>query len=275
VKKLEKSLIELREVSVYLPGREEAVLHQVSGAIREGEWLTIAGRNGSGKSVLGRLLAGLDGRYSGEIGRSAQGASVRLVMQNPEAQLIGETVEEDLRFGMECAGIPPEEMETRQQEALAATGLDGLEACPVGSLSGGQKQLLALAGALAVRPSVLIADEATSMLDPEARRRLLSVLQSFQKRGMTVIHITQLLEEAAYAGRIWALDEGKLVFEGSPEDFFYGRTDSPTGESNSPCRAAGLLPPLTVAITEQLKLRGLLTDRFPLTPVALERAVLA
>ncbi|MFM9331015.1 ATP-binding cassette domain-containing protein [Paenibacillus mesotrionivorans] len=270
-----KSLIELREVSVYLPGKEEAVLHQISGVIREGEWLTVAGRNGSGKSVLGRLLAGLDGRYSGEIGRSAQGASVRLVMQNPEAQLIGETVGEDLRFGMECAGLPPEEMELRQQEALAATGLTGWEACPAGSLSGGQKQLLALAGALAVRPSVLIADEATSMLDPEARHRLLSVLQSLQKRGMTVIHITQLLEEAAYAGRIWALDEGKLVFDGTPEDFFYSRMAIATGECESPCRAAGLLPPLTVAITEQLKLRGLLTDRFPLTPVALERAVLA
>jgi energy-coupling factor transport system ATP-binding protein len=275
VKDLEKSLIELREVSVYLPGREEAVLHQVSGTIREGEWLTVAGRNGSGKSVLGRLLAGLDGRYSGEIGRSAQGASVRLVMQNPEAQLIGESVEEDLRFGMECAGIPPDEMELRQREALAATGLAGLEACPVGSLSGGQKQLLALAGALAVRPSVLIADEATSMLDPEARRGLLSVLQSLQKLGMTVIHITQLLEETAYSGRIWALDEGKLVFEGTPEDFFYVRTGLTTGESCSPCRAAGLLPPLSVAVAEQLKSRGLLTNHFPLTPEALERAVLA
>ena len=270
---MEKTLIELREVSVYLPGREEAVLHQVSGAIREGEWLTVAGRNGSGKSVLGRLLAGLDGRYSGEIGRSAQGGSVRLVMQSPEAQLIGETVEEDLRFGMECAGIPPEEMELRQREALAATGLAGLEACPVGSLSGGQKQLLALAGALAVRPSVLIADEATSMLDPEARRGLLSVLQSLQKRGMTVIHITQLLEEAAYSGRVWALDEGKLVFEGTPEDFFYGRIGSTTGESCSPCRAAGLFPPLSVAVAEQLKSKGLLTNHFPLTPEALERAV--
>lgn len=270
---MEKSLIELREVSVYLPGREEAVLHQLSGTICEGEWLTVAGRNGSGKSVLGRLLAGLDGRYSGEIGRSAQGASVRLVMQNPEAQLIGETIEEDLRFGMECAGIPPEKMELRQQEALAATGLAGMEACLVGSLSGGQKQLLALAGALAVRPSVLIADEATSMLDPESRRRLLSVLQTLQQRGMTVIHITQLLEEAAYAGRIWALDEGRLVFDGLPGEFFYGRTGSTTGECVSPCRAAGLLPPLTVAVSEQLRAKGLLKDCFPLMPEELERAV--
>ncbi len=272
---MEKSLIELREVSVYLPGREDTVLHQISGAIRVGEWLTVAGRNGSGKSVLGRLLAGLDGRYSGVIGRSVQGASVRLVMQNPEAQLLGETVVEDLRFGMECAGIRPEEMEPRQQEALAATGLAGWEACPVGSLSGGQKQLLALAGALAVRPSVLIADEATSMLDPEARRRLLSVLQSLQQGGMTVIHITQLLEEAAYSSRIWALDKGRLVFDGSPEEFFYGRTDWATGEGGSPCRAAGLLPPLTVALAEQLKSRGLLKGRFPLTPEGLERAVSA
>lgn len=272
---METSLIELREVSVYLPGREEAVLHQLSGTIYESEWLTVAGRNGSGKSVLGRLLAGLDGRYSGEIGRSAQGASVRLVMQNPEAQLIGETVEEDLRFGLECAGIPPGEMGIRQQEALAATRLDGLETCPVSSLSGGQKQLLALAGALSVRPSVLIADEATSMLDPDSRRRLLSVLQTLQQGGMTVIHITQLLEEAVYAGRIWALDEGRLVFDGHPGEFFYGRTGSITGECVSPCRAAGLLPPLTVAVTEQLQSKGLLKEHFPLTPEALERAVLA
>lgn len=272
---MENSLIELREVSVCLPGREEPVLHRITGAVREGEWLTIAGRNGSGKSVLGRLLAGLDGRYSGEIGRSAKGASIRLVMQNPEAQLIGETVEEDMRFGMECAGIPPEEMELRMREALTAAGLAGLETCPVKELSGGQKQQLAIAGALAVRPAVLIADEATSMLDPEARRRLLALLKALQSRGMTVVHITQLLEEAAYAGRIWALDGGSVVFSGSPEDFFYGSVCSESGERRSPCRAAGLQPPLAVAVAEQLKSRNLLADRFPLSPEALEKAVWA
>lgn len=272
---MEKTLIELRKVSVFLPGQDEPVLKQLSGAIREGEWLTIAGRNGSGKSVLGRLLAGLDGRYSGEIGRSAEGASIRLVMQNPDAQLIGENVEEDIRFGMECAGIPPEEMNLRHREALAAAGLEGLESNPVKSLSGGQKQLLAIAGALVVRPSVLIADEATSMLDPEARRRLLSLLQLLQKRGMTVIHITQLLEEAAYASRIWALDAGTLVFDGTPEDFFYGSNRPSSGEACSPCRSAGLLPPLAVAVAEKLKAGGLIPDCFPLTPEALEREVLA
>jgi energy-coupling factor transport system ATP-binding protein len=176
---------------------------------------------------------------------------------------------------MECAGIPPEEMALRMEGALVGAGLSGLEACPVSRLSGGQKQLLAIAGALAAQPAVLIADEATSMLDPEARRRLLNLLKILQNKGLTVIHITQLLEETAYAGRIWALDGGRLVFDGTSEEFFYGRVGSPSGEIGSPCRAAGLLPPLAVAVAERLKARGLLADRFPMTPEALEKAVLS
>ncbi|MNC38649.1 Energy-coupling factor transporter ATP-binding protein EcfA1 [compost metagenome] len=176
---------------------------------------------------------------------------------------------------MECAGIRQSEMEQRMAEVLAAAGLEGLETCPVKSLSGGQKQLLAVAGALAVRPAVLIADEATSMLDPEARRRLLELLKSLQTGGMTVIHITQLLEETAHACRIWALEEGGLVFDGRPDDFFYGSVNAGCGETRSPCKAAGLRPPLTVAIAERLKAKGLLADRFPVSPEDLEKAVSA
>lgn len=271
-KRMTEPVIELRRVSVFVPGREKPVLHSLSGTIYKGEWLTIAGRNGSGKSVLARLLAGLDGRYEGEMGRSSEGSSVRLVMQNPEAQLIGETVREDILLGMECAGLPPGEMEERMEAALAAAGLKGLEDRPVKRLSGGQKQLLAIAGALAVHPEVLVADEATSMLDPQSRRSLLETLRALQTRGITIVHITQLLEEAAYADRLWALDGGELVYSGDPAGFFYG----PDGESRvegSPCKAAGLHPPLAVEIAWELKEQGLLDGRYPLTPEELEKAV--
>lgn len=272
VKRLTEPVIELRRVSVFVPGRDQPVLHSLSGTIYKGEWLTIAGKNGSGKSVLARLLAGLDGRYEGEMGRSYEGSSVRLVMQNPEAQLIGETVHEDILFGMECAGLPPGEMEERMEAALAAAGLEGLKDRPVKRLSGGQKQLLAIAGALAVQPAVLVADEATSMLDPQSRRSLLETLRALQTRGITIVHITQLLEEAAYADRLWALDGGELVYSGDPAGFFYG----PDGESRaegSPCKAAGLHPPLAVEIAWELRMQGLLDGRYPLTPEELEKAV--
>lgn len=262
--------IELNQVTVYLPGQSGPVLHKLDLAVRQGEWLAVVGRNGCGKSVLARLLAGLDGRYDGEIRRSAEGTAVGLVMQNPEAQLVGETVWEDMIFGLECRGVDAGEIPRQAKTALEEAGLAGLEERPVRSLSGGQKQLLALAGALAAGPLVLVADEATSMLDPGARERFLHILRQLHRQGTAIVMITQLLEETAYADRLVALAAGRMVYDGDVRPFFYGEA---LGEPHTPCQGTGLLPPYTVEVVRELQTRGLLLAERPLTPQELEKAV--
>lgn len=260
--------IRLNQVSVYVPGREAPVLAGLDMDIAEGEWLAVVGPNGCGKSVLARLLAGLDGRYDGEIGRSASGASVGLVMQNPEAQLVGETVWEDMVFGLECRGMNAKDIQVRALEALERAGLGGCLHMPINHLSGGQKQLLALAGVLAAGPAVLVTDEATSMLDPASREQFNNTLRELHRSGMTVIMITQLLEETSSAERILALSGGGMAYWGGVREFYY----DPAG-GRSPCEHAGLLPPYTVRVVQELEARGLQVPGRPLIPEELERAV--
>lgn len=261
--------IELRQVEVYMSGAAAPVLHKLNLSVGKGEWIAVAGRNGSGKSVLARLLAGLDGRYDGEIGRSREGAAVRLVMQNPEAQLVGETVWEELCFVLECLGLDAGLIPERIQQALQETGLEGMQQRHVKSLSGGQKQLLALAGALAAQPELLVTDEATSMLDPIARAGFLATLRILHQRGCAIVMITQLLEEAVHADRIVALDGGEIVYDGGVRPFFYEQ--GPMQES--PCDRAGLLPPYPVLVARELRRRGIPLMSCPLTAIELERAV--
>lgn len=266
-------LMELENIRVYFEGRDTPVLHQVSLEVRAGEWLTVTGRNGSGKSVLGKLLAGLEGRYEGSIRRpvASEPLSVQWVMQNPESQLIGETVLEDVCFGPENKGLPPGRIREAAAEALRQVGLAGLENMPVHRLSGGQKQLLALAGALAAEPVLLVADEVTSMLDPASRQRVLQVLQGIRSRGVTIVMITQMLEELAYADRVLAMDDGTIVYTGGKEAFFYGGND---GEGEPACcERLGLEPPYTVRVAKELMKRGAAVQGFPLTPDELVKAV--
>lgn len=278
--------VELKDVTIYVPGRREPVLRELHMAVRQGEWLLITGRNGCGKSVLARLLAGLDGRFDGELRRSARGRAVQLVMQNPEAQLVGETVWEDMLFGLESLGVPAEQIGERARRALWLADLAGLEERPVKRLSGGQKQLLALAGAIAAEPSVLVADEATSMLDPVARSRVLGLLQELHRQGVAIVMVTQLLEEARYADRLLALDRGGIAYDGGVQEFFYGRGNggggSYGGEMNraeqaspdmSACERLGLAPPYAVQVARTLLRRGMPLHGCPLSPEDLEKAV--
>lgn len=268
---MNESWIGLQNVSVYIAGREGSVLTNLSLDIRAGEWLTVAGRNGCGKSVLGKLLAGLEGRYTGQIHRAARGqpSKVRWVMQNPEAQLIGETVWEDLLFGLENLGLSPEMIHTTAADALRSVGMQGLEGRHVHHLSGGQKQLLALAGAIAMKPSVLVADEVTSMLDPSSRGRVLEVLRELNRQGVAIVMITQLLEEAVHSGRLVAMDQGTVAYDGDIQDFFYAKASG--GQSR--CEILGLLPPYPVRVAQELQKRGIPVQGRPLTVEALEKAV--
>jgi energy-coupling factor transport system ATP-binding protein len=273
VKYILKPCVELKDVSIYLPGQPDPVLSNLDMEIHPGEWLAVAGANGCGKSVLARLLCGLEGSYSGEIRRFKQGVreQIQLVMQNPDAQLVGDTVWEDLIFGLEARGLPAETISKKGRDALERVGLSGLLHRPVQQLSGGQKQLLALAGAIAAEPAVLVTDEATSMLDPLARERVIQVLRNLHHQGTAIVMLTQLMEETVHADRIIALSQGTISYCGGVRDFFYGPAFA--GEAGY-CEEAGLAPPYSVLVARSLLRQGVILQGCPATPEELIKAVI-
>ncbi|MEI7026484.1 ATP-binding cassette domain-containing protein [Paenibacillus sp. y28] len=280
---MDELLFDLRRVSVAFRGndRPQVVLDDCSLRIRQGEFLAIVGRNGSGKSTLGRVLAGLCPISLGEYNRAVDSSrDVSIVLQNPDAQLVGETVYEDLCFGMENRCIPPEQMQARALAALAEAGLHAGLDTPTAHLSGGQKQLLCLAGALAVDAKAFILDEVTAMLDGVARQTVLRAAARLHRQGKTVIWITQLMDELSYAGRVAALESGRLAFDGTAEQFFYEEADrngaTPQNENHdgSWCGMLGFPPPYAVEVARQLIRLGWPMDEFrPLRAEQLARAV--
>ncbi|MCZ8514207.1 ATP-binding cassette domain-containing protein [Paenibacillus filicis] len=265
-------LLRLDGVTVRLSAMEGPVLllEDITLDLHQGEWLAIVGPNGSGKSTLAKVIAGLCPPTEGTVMTDVQGresAFVQMIFQNPDTHLFGETVYDEVCFGLENRGIPGEQIRERAMAALREVGLEHKADAAVASLSGGQKQLLAAAGCLAVRPDVLLFDEATSMLDPLSRDCLLHTARRLQQSGMTIVWITQLLEELAYADRAIALENGAQVYEGSPERFFYEGPDA------SMCERLGFQPPFTVAVARGLLLRGLRLEPLPLTPEDLAKAV--
>ncbi|MBE3587479.1 MAG: energy-coupling factor transporter ATPase [Thermoanaerobacteraceae bacterium] len=216
---------------------EREALKGISGDVYRGEFLVIIGPNGSGKSTLARHLNALLLPTAGTVAvdglSTADPANlweirrrVGMVLQNPDNQLVAAVVEEDVAFGPENLGLPPEEVRRRVDGALAAVGLAEQRLRPPHLLSGGQKQRLAIAGALAMEPQCLVLDEPTAMLDPAGRREVLGTLRQLNReRGMTVILITHFMEEAALADRIWVLHGGRLVLSGSPAKVFSHREE--------------------------------------------------
>ena len=205
------------------------VLDGVSLDIADGEFLCILGGNGSGKSTLAKHLNALLVPDSGHVAVDGLDtvdpqlvydirSRVGMVFQNPDDQLVATLVENDVAFGPENLGIASEKLSLRVKEALADVGLMGFEHHETHALSGGQKQRVAIAGILAMRPEVLILDEASSMLDPRGRHGLLKVCRELNRAGMTIVMITHFMEEAAQADRVVVLDRGRVALEGAPED---------------------------------------------------------
>ena len=205
------------------------VLDGVSLDIADGEFLCILGGNGSGKSTLAKHLNALLVPDSGHVAVDGLDTAdtqlvydirsrVGMVFQNPDDQLVATLVENDVAFGPENLGIASEKLSLRVKEALADVGLMGFEHHETHALSGGQKQRVAIAGVLAMRPEVLILDEASSMLDPRGRHGLLKVCRELNHTGMTIVMITHFMEEAAQADRVVVLDRGRVALEGVPED---------------------------------------------------------
>lgn len=228
---MKKPIVSLKGVSFQYDEQEHFALNNVSLEIYEGEWLAIVGHNGSGKSTMAKLLNGLQFPQKGEItvcGMNLTEESIwdirsklGMVFQNPDNQFVGTTVQDDVAFGLENHGIPREEMVKRVEDSLNKVKMERFLNQEPHHLSGGQKQRVAIAGVLALRPSIIILDEATSMLDPKGREEVLETVRNLkEEKSLTVISITHDLEEAAKANRIIVMNKGKVYREGTPEQIF-------------------------------------------------------
>ena len=227
-----KSVIDVKNLSFrYKENQEYYDVKDITFHVKRGEWLSIVGHNGSGKSTTVRLIDGLLEAESGEIVIDGQRLTeenvwnirrqIGMVFQNPDNQFVGATVEDDVAFGLENQGLSRQEMKKRVEEALALVGMLEFKKREPARLSGGQKQRVAIAGVVALRPAILILDEATSMLDPEGRRELIETVKGIRKDyDMTVISITHDLEEVAMSDRVLVMKKGSIESTSSPRDLF-------------------------------------------------------
>lgn len=227
-----KPIIELENLTFrYQKNDERPALEDVSLKVYPGEWIAIIGHNGSGKSTLAKTINGLLAPESGKVQVGEYQLTeehlwsirrmVGMVFQNPDNQFVGATVEDDVAFGLENQGIPREEMVIRVQEALKQVRMNEFATREPARLSGGQKQRVAIAGVVALRPDIIILDEATSMLDPEGRAEVIATIKKIkEENNLTVLSITHDIDEAANANRILVMRQGKLIDEGTPEKIF-------------------------------------------------------
>lgn len=207
-------------------------LQDVSLSVYEGEFLALVGHNGSGKSTLAKMLNGLivpqEGKveaYGFDTSNSKDVQEVRrrvgMVFQNPDNQMVASIVEDDVAFGPENIGVPQPEIVERVKWALSAVKMQDFADKTPNKMSGGQKQRIAIAGVLALKPSVIVLDESTAMLDPQGRREVLETVKRLNKQeNITIILITHFMEEVLDADRVIALDGGKIVMQGTPREIF-------------------------------------------------------
>lgn len=227
-----KSIIDVKNLSFrYKESQEYYDVKDITFHVKRGEWLSIVGHNGSGKSTTVRLIDGLLEAESGEIVIDGQRLTeeniwnirrqIGMVFQNPDNQFVGATVEDDVAFGLENQGLSRQEMKKRVEEALDLVGMLEFKKREPARLSGGQKQRVAIAGVVALIPAILILDEATSMLDPEGRRELIETVKGIRKDyDITVISITHDLEEVAMSDRVLVMKKGEIESTSSPRELF-------------------------------------------------------
>lgn len=227
--------IELKDVHYAYPGSEESGQEAVKGvtlSIEEGSFVALVGHNGSGKSTLARLLNGLFVPTNGDVvvyGVNTKDekriydvrSRVGMVFQNPDNQMIATNVADDIAFGPENLGVEREEIVRRVDQALEQVGMSEYRDGTPFKLSGGQKQRLAIAGVLAIKPRVMVLDEATAMLDPKGRDEVMAVTRKLNREeGMTVVHITHYMDEALGADRLIVMNDGLVVADGKPSEVF-------------------------------------------------------
>ena len=259
-----KSFIEANRISFSYPSYDGVipplVLDGVSVSIEEGEFVAVLGHNGSGKSTLAKhfnaILVPSEGSVSVSGISTAEETKlfeirqeVGMVFQNPDNQIIGTVVEEDVGFGPENIGVPTEEIWKRVDRCLEEVGMTAYRHRSPNRLSGGQKQRVAIAGVMAMKPRCIVLDEPTAMLDPNGRREVIRTVRELNKvEGITVILITHYMEEAVYADRVVVMDNSHVVLEGTPREVF-AQVDT--------IKAAGLDVPQVTELAYELRKEGI------------------
>ncbi len=264
--KMSNPIIETRNLTFRYPDEEDtafAAVSDISIKIEQGEFVAVLGHNGSGKSTLAKLfnavltpnegsvyIDGVDiaSPEANEDDIFEARRKVGMVFQNADNQLVATVVEEDIAFGPENLGLPPEEIRARVDESLAAVNMTKYARHSPHMLSGGQKQRIAIAGVIAMKPRCIIFDESTAMLDPQGRREVNEVMTRLNREdGITVVNITHYMEEAARADRIIVVNDGKVIMDGTPAEVF---------ARESELAAVGLDVPQPCKLIHELQKRG-------------------
>lgn len=257
-------------------GKTFDALKDVTAQIKKGEFTAIIGTNGSGKSTLARHLNALLIPTEGELiveGMRTSDADrvwdirqkVGMVFQNPDNQLVAAVVEEDVAFGPENLGVPPEEIRERVDLALEKVGMTSYRKQAPSMLSGGQKQRVAIAGVLAMKPDCIVLDEPTAMLDPKGRKEVMDTIHELNKKeGITIVLITHFMEEAVTADHILVIDKGVLKMEGTPREIF-SQADKVT--------EIGLDVPVPADLARRLRKKGMAVSERCMTDEELGEAL--
>jgi len=259
-----ENILEFQNVSFRYEGSSEKehlplAVRDVSFAVKKGDFVAILGHNGSGKSTLAKLSNSILLPESGKVlvnGMDTADESlsydirrtVGVVFQNPDNQIVASVVEEDVAFGPENLGVPPEEIRKRVDNALKAVGMYEYRKHEPHKLSGGQKQRVAIAGMIAMLPECIVLDEPTAMLDPRGRKEVMdTILKLNREMGMTVVFITHFMEEAVRASRVIVMDNAEILMDGTPREVF---------RQADRVKAAGLDVPKPAELARALQKRG-------------------
>ncbi len=267
------NVISASGLSFRYEGASRDAVSDIDLSVSAGDFVCVLGRNGSGKSTLGKLLNALISPSSGAL--TVCGLTCKteddayqirrkcgMVFQNPDNQLVATIVEEDVAFGPENLGLPPEEIQSRVAWALKTVGMAEHKKSAPHLLSGGQKQRVAIAGVIAMRPEVIVFDESTSMLDPVGRAEVMRVARDLNREsGVTVVWITHFMDEAALADRVLVMDSGAIVMDGTPREVFsriddiekYGLESPDTAILAQKLRDAGIDIPQGIITVDEME----------------------
>jgi energy-coupling factor transport system ATP-binding protein len=259
--------IDLKEVSFQYEEANDLALKDITISFNRREWVSVLGRNGSGKSTFGRLMNGLlipqhgtvevDGFQTvneDDLWRIRK--RVGMIFQNPDHQFVATTVRDDIAFGLENQGIPRDDMLQRIEKYSKLIGVDHLLDSEPHRLSGGQKQRVAIAGIIALEPDMIIFDEATSMLDPSGRKDVMRTMKMLHDRGVAIMTITHDMEEAVIAERVLIFENGQIKADGTPKEVF---------QSKVQLEKAGLNVPFSVRVQKELEREGFRFNKLSLT----------
>lgn len=254
-----EKIIEFKNVSFKYSEEDTEVINDLSIDFYSGQFTCVLGHNGSGKSTLAKLMNAINYPTSGKVISFGFDTSneeneikirqnVGMVFQNPDNQIVATIVEDDVAFGPENLGVPHEEIRKRVDEALKIVDMYDYRLHEPHKLSGGQKQRVAIAGAIAMQTKCIVLDEPTAMLDPKGRKEVLNALKRLKEElGMTIILITHFMDEAVNADRVVVMNDGVVVFDGTPEEVF---------KNTEELKRIGLSVPKPLELALELKKEG-------------------